>query len=336
MSVQGQVVDVAQRLAEQEQRLVRETKEFDLLLESTQTEVNRLKTREEQLRSRLEDMRLNPVNYQREEIFAASDEVAQALERRVAIEGQLAGLQSKRRYLDTVRALISEAATAAQRIPQAATPAPVVDEGAMRRAVVDTQEEERQRIARSVHDGPAQALSNVVLQAEISERLFDIDPQRSRTELAALRDLVNRTLQEVRGFIFELRPMILDDLGLVPTTRRYVQTLIEKHRVKIDFSSSGRDRRLPPVDEIAIFRCLQDALAERIERGRAKSLQLAMHWDERSLETLLQTDGVAPAGGPRRGERIELLGAEVSDDRRPDGTLVLNFRFPLRPLTTIS
>src|SRR5205823_6407119 len=150
-------------------------------------------------------------------------------------------LQGKRKLLDRTRTLITRAQTHVREsasAPAADTPAPV-DEGKLLQAVVDTQEAERKRIARQVHDGPAQAMANVVLQSEISERLFEVDPQRSSTELAALRTMVNKTLQELRGFIFELRPMILDDLGLVPTMRRYVQTLIDKHGVRIDFSSTG-------------------------------------------------------------------------------------------------
>src|SRR5947208_14297978 len=121
----------------------------------------------------------------------------------------------------------------------------MIDEAKLLQAVVDTQEEERKRIARQVHDGPAQAMANVVLQSEISERLFEVDPQRSRTELAALRQMVNKTLQELRGFIFELRSMILDDLVLVPTMRRYVQTHLDKLGIRLDFCITGRDLRLP-------------------------------------------------------------------------------------------
>jgi two-component system sensor histidine kinase DegS len=201
---------------------------------------------------------------------------------------------------------------------------------------VDTQEEERKRIARQVHDGPAQAMANVVLQSEISERLFAVDPARSRTELAALRQMVNKTLQELRGFIFELRPMILDDLGLVPTLRRYVQTLIDKHGVRIDFSSTGRDRRLPSDDEVAIFRLIQDSLIERIDKASAKDLVLSMTWKDDQLEVLLSTDGkdLPPDGelqsGLRRSERLELLKGESTHEAKADGTVVLNVKIPIR------
>jgi len=219
--------------------------------------------------------------------------------------------------------------------------APVIDESKLLQAVVDTQEAERKRIARQVHDGPAQAMANVVLQSEISERLFEVDPQRSRTELAALRSMVNKTLQELRGFIFELRPMILDDLGLVPTMRRYVQTLIDKHGIRIDFSSTGRDRRLPSDDEVAIFRLIQDSLVERIEKAAAKDLVLGMVWKDQQLDILLQTDGkdLPPDGelqsGLRRSERLELLKGDSTHETRADGTVVLNVHVPIRVAPTI-
>src|SRR5206468_10543544 len=148
-----------------------------------------------------------------------------AVWRRRSLWAQLAGLQATKNLIDRARALVNAAQNHMHTNSQAPLPAdtaPVIDESGLLQAVVDTQEDERKRIARQVHDGPAQAMANVVLQSEISERLFVVDPQRSRTELAALRQMVNKTLQELRGFIFELRPMILDDLGLVPTMRRYL------------------------------------------------------------------------------------------------------------------
>src|SRR5260370_13863672 len=160
--------------------------------------------------------------------------------------------------------------------------------------MVGTEEEARRRIARQVHDGPAQAMANVVLQSEISERLYAVDQDRSRKELAALRQMVNKTLQELRGFIFELRPMILDDLGLVPTLRRYIQTLMDKHGIRIDFSSTGRDRRLPSDDEVAIFRLVQDSLVQRIERGVPQDIVPGMNWKGQQPEIPPPSHGKAP------------------------------------------
>ena len=326
-------------LATEQLKVKAEIRELDLLIDSTRTEVNRLKSREDQAKTRVDEVRGNPANTKREDIFGATDEHASAISRRMTMEGQLGTLQGKRKLLDRVQILLGAAQEHVREGSAAPFPSdasPVIDESKLLQAIVDTQEEERKRIARQVHDGPAQAMANVVLQSEISERLFAVDPNRSRVELAALRQRVNKTLQELRGFIFELRPMILDDLGLVPTLRRYVQTLIDKHSVRIDFSSTGRDRRLPSDDEVAIFRLIQDSLIERIDKAAAKDLVLSMTWKDEQLDILLSSDGkdLPPDGelqsGLRRSERLELLKGESTHEARADGTVVLNVKVPIR------
>jgi two-component system sensor histidine kinase DegS len=298
--------DTAADLATEQQRIAAEIRELDLLVESTQTEVNRLKAREEQSKLRVSEVRGNPGNFQREEIFGATDDYATAIGRRMTMEGQLGTLQAKRKLLDRAKSLLSAAQQHVR--DNAAAPAPpdaspVIDESKLLQAVVD--------------------------------------PQRSRTELAALRQMVNKTLQELRGFIFELRPMILDDLGLVPTMRRYVQTLVDKHGIRIDFSSTGRDRRLPSDDEVAIFRLIQDSLVERIEKGASKDIVLGMGWKDEQLDIMLQADGkeLPPDGelqsGLRRSERLELLHGESTHETRSDGTVVLSVKVPIRVAPTI-
>src|ERR671934_1289529 len=137
-------IDVAKKLQAQAQQLALETRELDLLIESTTTEVNRLKARETQSSAKVVDMQKNPANFQRDEIFGAYREFAEAMEKRVTMEGQLSALQSKRKLMDRVNPLVIEAASAARDIP-IATPtngatAPVpLDETKLLQAVVETQ-----------------------------------------------------------------------------------------------------------------------------------------------------------------------------------------------------
>lgn len=338
---------LVQGFATEQQKVVAEIREIDLLVESTQTEVNRLRAREEQARAKLDEARTNPSAFQPQDVVTSADEHSAAIGRRMTMEGQLTALQAKRKLLDRVQALLSQARQQLEEQAQAEPPpAPAaaavavpqpVDESRVLQAVVATQEEERRRLARAVHDGPAQAMANVVLQSEISERLYDVDPQRSRNELAALRQMVNKTLQELRAFIFELRPMILDDLGLVPTLRRYIQTLVDKHGIHLDFSSTGRDRRLGSEEEVAIFRLIQDSLVERIEQAGAKSISLGMEWRDQTLELVLQSDGKQLStdseltSGLRRSERLSLLKGRAQEESRENGTIVLQVSLPIRP-----
>jgi len=101
--------------------------------------------------------------------------------------------------------------------------------------IIKAQEEERQRVAREIHDGPAQSMSNIVLKAEICERLVDSDPEKAKDELRTLKSVVRDTLRDVRKIIYDLRPMSLDDLGLIPTLQRYIETCREESGIKITF-----------------------------------------------------------------------------------------------------
>jgi len=98
--------------------------------------------------------------------------------------------------------------------------------------IIKAQEEERQRVAREIHDGPAQSMSHIVLKAEICERLVDSDPEKAKDELRTLKSVVRDTLRDVRKIIYDLRPMSLDDLGLIPTLQRYIENLSGRIRNK--------------------------------------------------------------------------------------------------------
>jgi hypothetical protein len=118
----------------------------------------------------------------------------------------------------------------------------------------------RRDIARAMHDGPAQSLTNIVLQAQIVERLLDRDPAEARAEIGQLVGMVQRTLDATKAFIFDVRPMVLDDLGLVPTLRRVARDRGRRSQIPIEFESYGQDRRLPMEVESALFRIIDETV----------------------------------------------------------------------------
>src|SRR5205823_5117940 len=141
--------------------------------------------------------------------------------------------------------------------------------------IVEAQEAERQRLTRQMHDGPAQSLTNFILQAEICQRLFDMDPSRARTELVGLKGAATTTFQKIRDFMFELRPMMLDDLGLVPTVRRYLDSFETKTGVQTELSLTGSERRLPPHTEVTVFRAVQELLTNIRNHAQATRVGVA-------------------------------------------------------------
>jgi hypothetical protein len=118
----------------------------------------------------------------------------------------------------------------------------------------------RREIARAMHDGPAQSLTNITLQAQIVERLLDRDPAQAKTEIGQLIAMVQHTLDATKVFIFDVRPMVLDDLGLVPTLRRVARDRGRRSQVPIEFESYGTDRRLPMDVESALFRLIDETV----------------------------------------------------------------------------
>jgi two-component system sensor histidine kinase DegS len=154
------------------------------------------------------------------------------------------------------------------------------------RQVFQVIEQERMRIARDMHDGPAQSMSNLVLQAEILERLVS-QPDAIRAELQEFKSSVRNALDETRQLIFDLRPMTLDDLGLIPTLRKYTREYSEKHGIQVRLHAVGEDQRLPGNIEGTLFRIIQEALTNVQKHSRAQLAEVTLNINrERALATI--------------------------------------------------
>ncbi len=159
---------------------------------------------------------------------------------------------------------------------------------AVARAILSAQEDLRREIARAMHDGPAQSLTNIVLQAQIVQRLMERDPQRGAEEAGTLVAMVQRTLEATKTFIFDVRPMVLDDLGLLPTLRRAARDRGRRARVPVTFDSLGVDRRLPPDLESAVFRILDEGMTGLLSTTPIR-MDVQLDWSENELRARLST-----------------------------------------------
>lgn len=209
--------------------------------------------------------------------------------------------------------------------------------------VIKAQEEERRRMAREIHDGPAQSMANIVLRVEICEKLLTADPGEVRQELADLKERVRDSLQEVRHIIFDLRPMMLDDLGLIPAIRRYLAVLEERQGLRVLFQARGRvDTRLGLPLEIAAFRIIQEALNNVIKHSGVSDAALALELLPQALNMRISDRGRGfdPAVVMESGEsdsfgllgmreRVELLDGELLINSRPGKGTSLQVRLPL-------
>jgi signal transduction histidine kinase len=189
---------------------------------------------------------------------------------------------------------------------------------AVRRLVLSAQEDLRREIARQLHDGPAQSLTNIVLQAQIVDRLLSRDPEAAALEVQGLIAMVQRTLDATKSFIFDIRPMVLDDLGLVPTLRRASRDRGARANVKVEFESIGVDRRLPMELESGLFRIVDEALAAHIA-GKPETLTLRLNWTD-TLEVELTAgrtpSAIATATLPPEGADLPPALAAMVEERR--------------------
>jgi two-component system sensor histidine kinase DegS len=157
--------------------------------------------------------------------------------------------------------------------------------------IIGAQEEERRRVAREIHDGPAQAMANVVFRAEVCERLIDTDIVRAKAELKDLQQQIRSVLKETRKIIFGLRPMTLDDLGLVPTLRRVLDTMKERTGIITELKVMGEDKRLDSHLEVGLFRTVQEALNNVEKHAKANSVWVRMDFRRDVVTAMVEDDG---------------------------------------------
>lgn len=283
--------------------LDRELAEIELLIGQARTEASRHEARRAQAEERLRSLRAAG-----EDTATAFDQLVTLTRRAAIMESQIDVLEGKQkalrrfretlaRHIDALAGVLEAAAEREQAIvsgeasapgaPDAAPAEPAVGghvdlevlPPAMSRMVLSAQEDLRREIARAMHDGPAQSLTNIVLQAQIVERLMDRDPAAARREAGLLVGMVQQTLEATKSFIFDVRPMVLDDLGLLPTLRRAARDRGRRAQIPVEFDSVGADRRLPIDVESGLFRMIDQALAGYLA-VRPERVSVRLDWSD--------------------------------------------------------
>jgi len=157
--------------------------------------------------------------------------------------------------------------------------------------IIKAQEEERKRVARDIHDGPAQTMANVIIQAEICEKLFEKDIDKVRLELKELKDIVRGSLKELRKIIFNLRPSALDDLGLEAVVRRSCSEFQEDTGVNTEFKVFGDKMRLDSSIEVTLFRIIQESLSNIKKHSGANNALIKLEIGKGMVNLKVTDDG---------------------------------------------
>lgn len=188
--------------------------------------------------------------------------------------------------------------------------------------IIKAQEAERRRVAREIHDGPAQSMANIVFRAEVCEKLTATDMDRAKNELKSLREQVRFCLKEIRKIIFDLRPMTLDDLGLVPTLHKILATLKEQAGIEGELKIVGEEKRLSSYIEIGVFRSIQEALNNVAKHSRASKVIIRLEFTSAFVSAVVEDNGrgfdvAANHGSQSFGllgmtERVKILDGEIT------------------------
>ena len=157
--------------------------------------------------------------------------------------------------------------------------------------IIKAQEDERLRVSREIHDGPAQEMANLIYQASICERLVDTRPEEAKAGLQELRRQIRTCLADVRQIIFDMRPMSLDDLGLVPALRQLVSKLEERKILKTDFQVNGKERALEKHVEVTLFRIIQEGLNNIHRHAGVSEGRLRLLFSPNDLSILISDEG---------------------------------------------
>ncbi|MBN2085658.1 MAG: hypothetical protein JW748_10595 [Anaerolineales bacterium] len=309
------VEDLLPFVGSQLEEIKTQTKELRSLIDQSRSEVEKMKVRQASEAMRWKQIQSSFDSVPREDIRKAFESSMDAQQRLFAMSGQLERLQAQQGVFEQFSKCLDKIHETLHINQPEASAGPAPKSVVVR--VVEAQEDERKRLSRQMHDGPAQVLSNFILQAEIAARLFEIDPIRAKEELANLKISANSAFQRVRNYIFDLRPMMLDDLGLVPTLRRYLDSSKDQGQTEITFTFTGTERRMPSHIEVVLFRAIQQLVGLAREDAEANKIKVSVDLGDAQVKTILEHDGKLleekggeedPHGLIALRERIEMLG----------------------------
>ena len=208
---------------------------------------------------------------------------------------------------------------------------------AMRLRVIDAQEGERQRLAEEVHDGPAQVLTNAIFQVEYLDRVLETSPRAAHEEIEFLRRMLRDGLDEVRGFITELRPPAVD-LGLANALGERAREFGDRHGIAVRVAVDRIDGVLSPEAKSSVLRIVQEALQNVRKHAAATEVVIGLEGETltvadngRGFDVMRLASGASRNFGLQfMRERAELMGASLQiESRQGEGTRIL-LRLPDR------
>ncbi|MEE8412973.1 MAG: histidine kinase [Dehalococcoidales bacterium] len=212
--------------------------------------------------------------------------------------------------------------------------------GQLLERLISAQEEERRRVARELHDEVGQALSAIMMDLARAIDSLPSEAADAKQGLLHSRSLAAQTLTELRKLIYDLRPEVLDQLGLAPALRSYVKSRLEATDIEVRFSFSGLEDRLPSRMELTLFRIIQEATTNVVRHSGASMVNIKVSATNSRVTATIEDDGSgfdveaalqAPESWGLRGirERVGAVGGQLSIKSKPGQGTRIRFQIPL-------
>jgi two-component system sensor histidine kinase DegS len=307
-------------------------------IKQSQAEVDKLAQRNVANSATIKKIKENTEEFTSVAVRDAYDETLDAQQRLFVMRGQMDKLKAEQIHLQEYIIQMQDLNGLFNRTPLLDAGENELNAAEFIKSVIEAQELERKRLSNKMHDGPAQALSNFILQVEIAQRLFEVDMDQARAELDELKATATGTFTKVRDFIFELRPMMLDDLGLIPTLRHYFEAFKEQSEMEVHFTASGTERRLESYLEITIFRAIQELVSNAARHSKASTIRAHIDTGETQVSVNIEDDGkgfneelaLADSMGIKViRERVDILDGEFNIDTAIGQGTRIGFVIPL-------
>jgi two-component system sensor histidine kinase DegS len=317
--------------------------EVTLMLEQSRAEISKLTQRNAAITVHLQQIHEQFETIPRADIRMTYDAALDAQHRLLIMRGQLEKLQADQASLLHYTTFLDNILLSLKEINSGNNPGIVNSTSSMMEMQIVAQEVERQRLSRQMHDGPAQTLSNFIVQADIAARYLDLDPVKAKEELNNLKLSAMATFKKVRDFIFELRPMMLDDLGLFPTIDRYAQSCKDQYGIDINLTVNGKEKRLDSFIEVFIFRTLQElignAARHNLDSLNRIIIKIQVHVDDTNIRVSVSDNGKGfdpQSLFKERGiglklirERLDMLGGSLEINTTPGQGCRVSFQIPV-------
>lgn len=219
----------------------------------------------------------------------------------------------------------------------------VDDNGILRRKLLETQESERQRIARELHDSTVQSMTSLVHKAELCARLIEMDPVRCKVELKSMSKFTKEIIDELRNLIYDLRPMSFDDIGIDTAIERNLARLQEGTETKINYYVQGSSDQMSSVVGLTLLRIIYEACSNAVRHANASEVNVRFVYQEDQIDLSIEDDGDGfeiddmKVGDDRTGfglpimkERVFLLSGEMEITSEPGKGTKIHITVPLK------